>query len=79
MRFSKVRPNQPLCPGEGVVEVLLGGVVLVGRPPVVFPDELEQSRPLVLPHGCRARAGDHDPVTVGVAGETVQEVPGPGL
>ena len=41
MRFSKVRPNQPLCPGEGVVEVLLGGVVLVGWPPVVFSDEPE--------------------------------------
>ena len=79
MRFSKVRPNQPLCPGEGVVEVLLGGVVLVSRPPVVFPDELEQSRPLVLPDRGRARAAHHDPVTVRVAGETVQQVPGPGL
>ena len=79
VRFSEVRPHQPLCPGEGVVEVLLGGVVLVGRSPVVLADELEEPRPLVLPHGGRAGAADHDPVTVRVAGEGLQQVPGPGL
>ena len=79
MRFSKVRPNQPLCPGEGVVEVLLGGVVLVGGPPVVFSDEPEQSRPLVLPDCGRTGAGHDDPLAVRVTGESVQQIPGTGL
>ena len=79
MGFSEVRSHQPLGPGEGVVEVLLGGVVLVGRPPVVLTDELEEPGPLVLPDGGRTGAGDHDPVTVRVAGEGLQQVPRPRL
>merc|ERR1719150_467378 len=39
VRLPEVRPHEPLRPGEGVVEVLLGGVVLVARPAVVLPDE----------------------------------------
>ena len=51
MRFPEVRSHEPLSPGEGVVEVLLRGVVLVHRPPVVLTHEGEQAGPLVLPHG----------------------------
>ena len=79
MRLPEVRPYQPLRPREGVVEVLLGGVVLVGGPPVVFSDEPEQAGPLVLPDGRRPGAAHYDLLTVRVAGETLQEVPGPGL
>ena len=49
MRLPEVRSNQPLRPSEGVVEVLLGGVVLVAGSTIVFSDEREESSPLVLP------------------------------
>ena len=29
VRFSEVRSDEPLCPSESVVEVLLGGIVLI--------------------------------------------------
>jgi hypothetical protein len=51
MRLPEVGPDKPLGPGEGVVEVLLGGVVLVDRPTVVLAQEPEEAGPLVLPHG----------------------------
>ena len=79
MRFPEVRPPQPLGPCEGVVEMFLGGVILVSWSAVVFSNEPEESRPLVLPDSRRARAGHHDLLAVRVAGETVQQVPGAGL
>ena len=79
MGFSEVRSHEPLGPGEGVVEVLLGGVVLVGRPPVVLPDEGEQAGPLVLPDGRRPVRGDDHLVAVPVTGEGGEEVAGGGL
>ena len=79
MRFPEVRPNQPLCPCEGVVEVFLGGVILVCRPPVVLSNKAEEPCPLVLPDSCRTGTGHHDLLTVRVTGETVQQVPGSGL
>jgi hypothetical protein len=51
MRLPKVGPDKPLGPSEGVVEVLLRGVVLVDRPTVVLAQEPEETGPLVLPHG----------------------------
>ena len=49
VRLPEVRSHQPLRPSEGVVEVLLGGVVLVAGSTIVFSDEREESSPLVLP------------------------------
>ena len=49
VRLPEVRSHQPLRPGEGVVKVLLGGVVLVAGSTIVFSDEREESSPLVLP------------------------------
>jgi hypothetical protein len=54
MRLPKVGPDKPLGSGEGVVEVLLRGVVLVHRPTVVLAQEPEEAGPLVLPHGSLA-------------------------
>ncbi len=51
VRLPKVWPDEPLGPSEGVVEVLLRGVVLVDRPTVVLAQEPEETGPLVLPHG----------------------------
>ena len=79
MRFPEVRPHQPLRPCKGVVEMFLGGVILVSWSPVVFSNEPEQSRPLVLPDRSWTRAGHHDLLAVRVAGEAVQQVPGAGL
>ena len=39
VRLPEVRSHQPLRPGEGVVEVLLGGVVLVAGSSIVFSYE----------------------------------------
>jgi hypothetical protein len=54
MRLPEVGPDKPFGPGEGVVEVLLRGVVLVHRATVVLAQEPEQTGPLVLPHGSLA-------------------------
>ena len=51
MGFPKIRPNQPLGPTECVEQKLLGGLVPVHWPSIVFPVEVEQSCPLVLPDG----------------------------
>ncbi len=51
MRLPEVGPDEPLGPREGVVEVLLRGVVLVHRATVVLAQETEEAGPLILPHG----------------------------
>ena len=73
MRLPEVRPDEPLRAGEGVEEELLGGVVLVDGPPVVLPDELEESGALVLPDGGVAVAVDEDLVAGSCAAELGEE------
>ena len=74
MRFSKVGPHQPLCTCECVIQVFLGGIVLVSWSPIVFTNKLKKSCPLVLPDSCEPLRGDHHLVAVRVAGQALQEV-----
>ena len=51
VRLPEVRPHEPLRPGEGVVEVLLRGVVLqqcIVRSHEVTPGHLVARPPVVL-------------------------------
>ena len=73
LRFPKVGPHQPLlC--ECVIQVFLGGIVLVGWSPIVFTNKLKKPCPLVLPHSCEPLRGYHHLVAVRVAGQALQEV-----
>ena len=71
--FPEVRADHPLG-SLYVVEILQSGVLLVERPPVVFPDKGEEAGPLVLPDGGPALAGDDELLTASVTVERPQEV-----
>ncbi len=79
MGLPEVWPHQPLGPGERVEEELLGGVVLVDGPPVVFPEEGEEAGALVLPDCRPAVAVHHDLVAGTRAAQGGQEGGGSGM
>jgi len=74
MRLPEVRSDEPLRSSEGVIEVLFGCIVLVNRPSVVLSQEFEETSSLVLPDSSQTTGGDHDAVTVWVAGEGLEQV-----
>ena len=67
--FAKVWTDEPRgCDGR-VEEEFLGGVVLINWTLVMFAQEFEEARPLVLPNGRRAVAFDNDFITATFASQ----------